>query len=112
MGAANQSNLREVDIDVDEPDMGGRRDRHAWSIASFGLPLPMVAVLLVSYGAAVLWIDSRLAPIPIIVEQNKEIRAEQYKQGDAVRDLALRDDRIAEMGRRIELLERLSRGGR
>jgi len=79
--------------------------RAGWSLADLGLPLPTVAALLVAGAGLVLWLDARLAPIPIIVEQNKEIRAELYKQRDAERDLALRDDRIAELGRRIQILE-------
>jgi hypothetical protein len=93
--------LRAIDMDTSETP----RRAGGWSIEDLGLKLPTAAGLLLLYGGAVLWIDSRLAPIPIIAEQIKEVRAEMYKQGDASRDFALRDDRISELGRRMSILE-------
>jgi hypothetical protein len=100
MGAAER--MREVDLDVGD---SGRRAPIRWSAESLVMSLPKVAMVLAAYGGALLWIDSRLAPIPILVEQNKEIRAELYHQADAARDLALRDQRTGELERRIQILE-------
>jgi hypothetical protein len=83
-----------------------------WSIAALGVPLPIVATLLAQTVAVVLWVGKQSDKLDTVIEQQKEIRTEIYKQGDATRDLALRDDRIAELGRRIELLERVIDGRR
>lgn len=72
----------------------------------------MAAVLLLQTVSAVLWFDSKFSKLDTVIEQQKEIRAEVYRQNDATRDLALRDDRIAELGRRIQMLEQYADGRR
>jgi hypothetical protein len=99
--------LRAVDV-----DLGESRPAAPWSIAALGVPLPIVATLLAQTVAVVLWVGKQSDKLDTVIEQQKEIRTEIYKQGDATRDLALRDDRIAELGRRIELLERVIDGRR
>lgn len=92
--------LREVDIDVGEPS-GPRR-----SIAAFTLPLQWVGVLLLQTGLGMGWLDHRFGGLETeIRDQGKELRAEIYHQQDATRDLALRDQRIDELTRRISILE-------
>jgi hypothetical protein len=92
--------VRDVDIDVGED-----KPRPHWSIAGLGIPLPMVAVLLAQTVAVVMWVGKQSDKLDTVIEQQKEIRAEVYHQNDATRDLALRDDRIAELARRIQILE-------
>lgn len=92
--------LREVDIDMGEPS-GPRR-----SVASLTLPLQWVAILLVQTTLGVVWLDHRFGSLEReIVDQGTALRAEIYHQQDAARDLALRDQRIDELTRRIAVLE-------
>ena len=81
MGAPPQ-NLAEVDIDVGD---SGRRppSRSAWLI-----PLPWAGFVMLQTVIGVVWLDSRLAPIAVLVEQQK-----------------MRDDRIAELERRVEIVD-------
>jgi hypothetical protein len=105
--SANPRNLREVDLDAEELEHKRSR-RQQWSVAGLVMPLPMVGLLLLQTVLGTLWLDSKLAPLATVAEM-KEIKAEIYKQQDATKDLALRDDRIAEIIRRLELLEAMER---
>jgi hypothetical protein len=89
-----------VDIDVGED-----KPRGHWSIAALGVPLPIVATLLAQTVAVVLWVGKQSDKLDTVLESQKEIKAEVYHSADATRDLALRDDRIAQLTRRVELLE-------
>lgn len=102
--------IRQVDIDVG--DVKEDHQRAPWSVAVLGVPLPMVGVLLAQTVAVVFWLGQQSTKLDTVIDQNKEIRTEIYKQADATRDLALRDDRISELGRRIENLERYIDGRR
>jgi hypothetical protein len=97
-----------LDLDVDT----GKPERRPWSITAMSLPVPVVAVLLVQTVSLVLYFGSQGTKLDSVIESNKEIKAELYKQGDATRDLALRDDRIAELTRRILILEQYIDGRR
>lgn len=90
--------LRQVDIDV-----GDSRPR--WSIAGLGVPLPMVAVLLAQTVAVVMWVGKQSDKLDTVIEQQKEIKAEVYHSADATRDLALRDQRIDQLERRMTIIE-------
>jgi hypothetical protein len=94
--------LRAVDVDLDQ---GGGPTRQPWSIGALGVPLPIVATLLVQTAAVLLWVGKQSDKLDTVIEQQKEIKAEVYHQNDATRDLALRDDRIAELARRVAILE-------
>jgi Tfp pilus assembly protein PilO len=87
-------------------------DNRRWSVAGIGIPLPLAAVIMVQTAGFVFWLGRSADKIDTVIEQNREIKAELYKQGDATRDLALRDDRIAELNRRVDLLERFIDGRR
>lgn len=92
--------LREVDIDVGEPDPPRR------GAGSLALPLQWVGMLLLQTALATVWLDHRFGGLENeIRDQGKELRAEIYHQQDATRDLALRDQRIDELTRRISILE-------
>lgn len=91
--------LREVDIDVGDP-------RGPRSVSSLTLPLQWVAILLVQTVGGTFYLDHRFGGLEAeIRDQGKELRAEIYHQQDATRDLALRDQRIDELARRIAILE-------
>jgi hypothetical protein len=96
--------MKVVDIDVGQTPRREAEDAR-WSITRLGVPVSKVAAMMLTYGLALLWIDNRLAPIPILVEQNKEIRDSIYRQDLAKKDLEIRDDRIAELTRRVGVLE-------
>jgi hypothetical protein len=109
MGAAPRF-PREIDVDLGEPERGrAPAPRPAWSVAVLGVPLPMVWLVLVQTVAVAFWVGQQSTKLDTVLEQQKESRAETYKQADATRDLALRDDWIAELGRRMELVEKRSR---
>jgi len=110
----DRPHLREVDVDLGDSATNGQRSRThgGWSIANLGIPLPMVAVLLVQTVVVVLWVGKQSTKLDTVIEQTRAIQTEIYKQGDATRDLARRDDHIAELGRRIELLEKFNDGRR
>jgi hypothetical protein len=76
---------REEILEIEQLEQLARRSsqRSVWLV-----PLPMVAIILVQTILGVVWLDNRLAPIALIAEQQK-----------------LRDDRIAELARRIELID-------
>lgn len=82
--------LREVDIDVGDPDPPQR------NVGGLTIPLQWASMLLLQTALAAVWLDHRF----------EELRAEIYHQQDATRDLALRDQRIDELTRRISILER------
>jgi hypothetical protein len=86
-------------------DVGEDKPPPHWSVAGLGVPLPMVAVLLAQTVAVVLWVGKQSDKLDTVLESQKEIKAEVYHSADATRDLALRDDRIAQLTRRVELLE-------
>jgi hypothetical protein len=52
------------------------------------IPLPMVAMVLVQTVLGVIWLDNRLAPIDVLVEKQRD-----------------RDERIAELSRRLEMVD-------
>lgn len=90
-----------VDIDPREPESPRPR-----SVAHLALPLQWVGILLAQTVAGALWLDHRFASQgDDFREQIKELRAEMYHPQDANRDLALRDQRIDELTRRIDVLE-------
>jgi hypothetical protein len=107
MGAAPR--LREVDADPGEPERERPAHRPPWNVAVLGMPLPMVGLVLLQTVAVAFWVGQQSTKLDTVLEQQKEARAETYKQADAARDLALRDDRIAELGRRMELVEKRGR---
>jgi hypothetical protein len=86
-------------------DVGQDRREPRWSVAALGLPLPFVGVLLLQTVIGVLWLDARLGKIDTVIEQQKEMKQQIYQQNDAARDLALRDDRIRQLTRRVDLIE-------
>lgn len=91
--------IREVDLDIGEPVPRAPR-------SSFALPIQWVGMLLVQTVVVTVWLDHRFGDIEAeIRDQGKELRAEIYHQQDATRDLALRDQRIDELTRRIVILE-------
>ncbi len=86
-----------VDIDVS-------KDKR-WSVAALGVPLQWVGLLLLQTVSVTLYLEHRFGKVEASIERFTEERHEIYRQGDAGRDLALRDDRISELGRRIAILE-------
>jgi hypothetical protein len=93
--------MRRDDVDI---DVGTTREPR-WSLAALGLPLPQVGALLAVVVPMIVWIDARLSKIDTVIEQNKEIKADIYHQAEASRDLALRDQRIDQLERRVGNLE-------
>jgi hypothetical protein len=94
--------MRRDDIETDP--VTDKREP-SWSLTSFGLSLPTVAVVLVAYGGGLLWIDHRLAPVDSMPEQIKELRDSIYRQDLAQKDLQLRDERITALQQRVSVLE-------
>lgn len=93
--------LRKADVDV-----GGQPPRGPSSPTNFALPIQWVGMLLLQTVAVTVWLDHRFGDLEAeIRDQGKELRAEIYHQQDANRDLALRDQRIDELTRRIAILE-------
>lgn len=102
--------IRKVDFDVSQPPEVPHRS--PWSVAVLGVPLPMVGVILVQTVTVVFYVGQQSTRLETVIEQNKELRDAIYRSTDASRDLALRDDRISELGRRVEILERYIDGRR
>ena len=93
--------LKQVDLDIGEPQPPRGR-----SVAGLTLPLQWVGMLLLQTALGTVWLDHRFGGLETeIRDQGKELRAEIYHQQDATRDLALRDQRIDELTRRIAILE-------
>ena len=57
-------------------------------VSAWLLPVPLVGVILLQTVLGVVWLDNRLAPIAVLVEHEKE-----------------HDDRIAELTRRVEVVD-------
>lgn len=92
---------RQIDLDVGEP----RPPRGPLSAGSLVLPVQWLAGIVSTVVIVTLYLDHQLSPLQGVPEQIKELRTEIYHQQDAARDLALRDDRIAQLTRRIEIVE-------
>jgi Tfp pilus assembly protein PilO len=107
--AEGPARIRKVDLDTGDT---GDRPRHPWSLTAMSLPLPVVAVLLVQTIGLVFTIGGAFNKLDAVIETNKEIKADMYKQTDASRDLALRDQRLGECERRVGLLEQYIDGRR
>jgi hypothetical protein len=107
--------MRLVDIGVEQAIKQGQGEpprEPRWSVAALGVPLPMVVALLAQTVVVVLWAGRQSDKLDAVAEQLKEIKTEVYHQTDATRDLALRDDRIAELQRRVQILEAYQDGRR
>jgi hypothetical protein len=97
--------LQKLDLDVGEPEAEFARPARQWSIAALGVPVPMALAMFAQVVLLVLWVGRQSDKLDTLIESQKELKAEIYKQPDALRDLALRDDRIGELARRVQLLE-------
>jgi hypothetical protein len=102
---ANPRNLRELDVDVGESGRAAAHARPGWSIAGFGVPLYTVGLLLGQTVLGTLYMEHRFGRLESSVDRFTEDRRELYKQGDATRDLARRDDQIEELKRRLAAVE-------
>jgi hypothetical protein len=99
------SPLRGIDIDVGEA-------RQAPSAARLwrDIPLPIAAAILIQTGGIVYWAAQQSTKLDTMIMQQQEFKTELYRQVDATRDLALRDDRIVQLERRIASLEQVIDG--
>jgi hypothetical protein len=97
--------LLKVDLDVGDPEPSPPLPRQPWSIGSLGVPLLVAIGWLISSATLGLWLGRQSDKLDTVIEQQREMRAEVYKQADAVRDLALRDQMIAELRARMQWLE-------
>ena len=102
---SNPRNLRELDVDVGESGRGSVQAHSGWSIAGFGVPLYTVGLLLGQTVLGTLYMEHRFGRLESSVDRFTEDRREFYKQGDATRDLARRDDQIEELKRRLAAVE-------
>lgn len=94
----------EIDIDVGEAEHGRR-----WSIARASIPLPMAGLVLVQCLGGSWWASGLSSDVRAVIKHQEAMEQQAYQQKDAERDFALRDDRISELGRRVETLERTTR---
>jgi hypothetical protein len=98
--------LPKLDLDVGDPDPEfGRPLRQPWSIASLGVPIVLVAVVVANTLYIGLSQGRKDEKLDIVVDLVKEMKAEIYRQPEASRDFALRDERTGELARRVQLLE-------
>lgn len=99
-------------VDKVDLDVGETRRSTLRSVEVLGIPLPMVLALVINLAVVFMWLGRRDDRLETVIEQNKEIKEALYRQADATRDFALRDDRISELGRRVSILEQISDGRR
>jgi hypothetical protein len=85
--------------------------RPGWSVARLVMPLPLVGLVLVQTVLGMAYLEHRFARVESAVDRWQDSKPD-YRQQDAARDLALRDDRIAELTRRMAILEGYNDGRR
>lgn len=73
------------------------------------IPVTVVAVVLAQTVFVSVWFGRRDDKLDTVIETVREIKASQYTQGDAAKDLALMHSEISEVRRRVEVLEQQRR---
>ena len=91
--------MRVVDIDVTKPPP------ERWSVASLGLPLPMVAIAVFqTAGFALAW-GQLSSDVHTLMRNQDKGESQVYQLKDAQRDFALRDQVVEQLTRRVAQLE-------
>lgn len=73
------------------------------------IPVTVVAVVLAQTVFVSVWIGRQADKLDTVIETTKEIKAAQYTQTDAAKDLALVRSEVSEVRRRVEVLEQQRR---
>jgi hypothetical protein len=94
--------LRPVDIDVGK--------RRTWSIEGVTVPLTLVGGLLLQTAFFAFWLSGLSSDVKTLTKNQDKADVLVYKQSDATKDLAVRDQRLTDLERRVRDLEQIADG--